>query len=79
MSRVTQNPGLYPAWRHHKDGRSQVVHTLEHDESLGDEWADTLAEPESPTPAPETTEPPSEPNPTPAPKRKGGRPKKVSE
>ena len=33
----------YPAWRHNKNGESQIVHSKAEDRKLGKAWADTPA------------------------------------
>ena len=40
---ITGNDDIYPAWRHSKYGESQLVHSLDQDEDLGDDWADSMS------------------------------------
>ena len=34
---------VYPSWRYHKTEPAQIVYSLEEDNALGTEWADTPA------------------------------------
>lgn len=34
---------MYPRWKYHRTKEPKLVHTPEHDEKLGPDWADTPA------------------------------------
>lgn len=71
---------LYPSWRYHPDGRSQLVTTADQDAALTPDWSDAdvrhhinavvvvAEEPEAPEAEPDTAPE--------TPKKKRGRPKK---